>query len=192
MGAHALGRHGSFLTSSFKARCADALAWAPIAAVVVLAAVSALRTHDAGTSRPAKPNHCKVVYGPFTSVVVPDPAPPAVLATRGLLEGKLDGTYDFRAFTLVPDDPAAPTQLTYEGESVITTKRGDLLFGEDTGVLHLLPDGTADFVSIVHIVGGTGKYAGASGEIVATGVLDFVSGEAVGSYEGEICKRELR
>ena len=56
----------------------------------------------------------------------------------------------------------------------------------------MLPDGTADFVSIVHIVGGTGKYAGASGEIVATGVLDFVSGEAVGSYEGEICKRDRR
>ena len=192
MGAHASGRHGSSPMSSFKARCAEVVAWAPTVAVVVLAAVSALRTHDAGTSRLAKPDHCKVVYGPFTSVVVPDPAPPAVLATRGLLEGKLDGTYDFTAFALVPDDPAAPTQLSYVGSSVITTKHGDLLFGEDTGVLYLLPGGTADFVSVVHVVGGTGKYAGASGEIVATGVLDFVSGEAVGRYEGEICKSERR
>lgn len=192
MAPHISGRDGSFRKSSFRAPGAGAIAWAPTAAVVVLAVLAALRTHDAGPSRPAKPDHCKAVYGPFTSVVVPDPAPPAVLATRGLLEGKLDGTYDFEAFTLVPDDPAAPTQLSYVGASVITTKHGDLLFGEDTGVLHLLPDGTADFVSIVHVVGGTGKYEGASGEIVATGVLDFVSGEAVGSYEGEICKHRRR
>ncbi|HZN69809.1 MAG TPA: hypothetical protein VFB66_31335 [Tepidisphaeraceae bacterium] len=132
------------------------------------------------------------MYGPFTSVVDPDCPPPAALCTHGRLGGKLDGTYDFRASVLVPDDPIDPTQLTYEGSSVITTKHGDLLFGEDTGVLYLLPDGTAEFESVVRIVGGTGKYEGASGEIVATGILDFVSGEVVGMYAGEICKRPRR
>jgi len=45
----------------------------------------------------------------------------------------------------------------------------------------------ADFVTTVHVVGGTRQYARASGEIVAPGVLNVVTGATEGSYAAAIC-----
>ena len=43
-------------------------------------------------------------------------------------------------------------------------------------------------MTTVNVVGGTKQYAGAAGQIVATGVLNFVSGDATGTYTGLIDK----
>ena len=51
-------------------------------------------------------------------------------------------------------------------------------------------DGRAPFVTTVHLVGGTRQYAGASGQIVAPGVLDLAKGTTDGTYTAVICDGE--
>ena len=45
----------------------------------------------------------------------------------------------------------------------------------------------ADDSYVVNITGGTGRFAGATGQIKNTAVLDSVNGTAVGRYHGWIC-----
>ena len=157
--------------------------WPTAAAVGLLLAAAGVPTGVAS----ADGDKCKAVGGGFTSVLVSGPncPSPVGICTHGLLAGDLDATYDFVMLTLEPD-PADPAALVYTGVSVIETGKGDLLFGEDTGVMYPGPDGRAPFVTTVTVVGGTGKYR--TGRIVASGVLDLVTGGAVGAYEGELCK----
>jgi hypothetical protein len=48
----------------------------------------------------------------------------------------------------------------------------------------------ADDDYVVNIIGGTGRFAGATGQIKNTAVLDTVNGTAVGRYHGFICFKE--
>ncbi len=134
----------------------------------------------------------KQVSGPFTSVLVPPPACTSAvgICTLGTLTGDLPSAYYFTMDTLQPaGDPNDPTEFVYTGHSVITrTHGGAQLFGQDTGVIHLLPAAPAPFVTTVHVVGGTKQYAGAAGQLVATGTLNFATGQALGSYAGTISK----
>ena len=57
-------------------------------------------------------------------------------------------------------------------------------------MLTFLPNGTAPFVTTVQVAGGTRQYDGATGQIVAPGVLDLASGGTVGTYSGTICKAQ--
>ena len=50
----------------------------------------------------------------------------------------------------------------------------------------------APFVTTVNIVGGTKQFASASGQYVATGELDFVTGAAVGTFTADVCKESSR
>jgi hypothetical protein len=49
--------------------------------------------------------------------------------------------------------------------------------------------GTASFVTVVRIVGGTGELAGATGGIIAPGTLNLATGSTVGTYSGVLCTR---
>jgi hypothetical protein len=128
---------------------------------------------------------CKTFHGDFTAVPPAVCSSPVGICTHGTLTGGFPSIYDFVMDTLVP---VSPTQAIYTGHSVITTKHGTLL-GSDSGVLQFQGP-VAAFVTTVHLVSGTGKYAGATGTIVAPGVLDLASGATVGTYSGTICKAE--
>jgi hypothetical protein len=140
---------------------------------------------------PAAPLHgakCKTTEGVFTSNLVPPPActSPIGICTTGALDGEFPESYDFVMDSLTP---VAPAQSVYTGHSVITrTNGGATLIGQDTGVMNFTGPTTATFVTTVNIVGGTRQFKDATGEYVATGELDFVTGVATGTFTANVCK----
>jgi hypothetical protein len=131
---------------------------------------------------------CDDVEGPFSSVLVTAGcASPVGICTHGHLTGDLEATYDFTMLTLVPD-PSDPTAELYTGTSVITTSDGSKLFSKDTGIIH--PGSVpAPFVTTANLISGTGMFQNVcGGKIVASGKLNFATGEAIGTYTGQICK----
>jgi len=131
---------------------------------------------------------CKSFRGDFTAVAPADCASPVGICTHGTLTGGFPSTYDFVADTLV--STGVPGEFAYTGHSLITAAHGAQVFGHDSGVLTFLPNGTAPFVTTVQVVGGTRQYEGATGQIVAPGVLDLATGGTVGTYSGTICKAQ--
>jgi hypothetical protein len=94
--------------------------------------------------------------------------------------------------TLAPD-PNNPARQLYTGTSVITPTKGAArgqMFSDDTGFLDFsaAPPGSAGFETTAYIVRGTKHFKDTSGYMVASGILNFATGEAVGSYEGSLCK----
>lgn len=157
---------------------------------IVAAAGAALLLVAAGAT-PALASDTKSVAGPFSSVLVPPPGcqSPVGICTLGHLSGDLDATYAFTMETLVPlGNPAYPNRFLYTGESVITIIHGGaVMLSHDTGFIDF--EGTENpFVTTVNIYTGTKQYSDATGTLVASGQLNFVTGNAVGSYTGTIDK----
>lgn len=138
--------------------------------------------------------HCAAIDGPFTSVLVEPPqcTSPVALCTHGILHGSLEANYDFTALTLEPvDDPEHPGRLVYTGQSVITPIHGQSgqMFSDDTGYLD--PDPSAPdayFATTVHVLRGTRSETKTTANLVASGTLNFLTGEAAGSYSGTLCR----
>jgi hypothetical protein len=107
------------------------------------------------------------------------------ICTHGTLIGGFPSTYDFAVDSLAPT--RIPGVLAYTGHSLITVQSGATLTGSDSGLMRLNGDGTASFVTLVRIVGGTGELAGTTGGIVAPGTLNLVTGDTVGTYSGALC-----
>lgn len=59
--------------------------------------------------------------------------------------------------------------------------------GSDSGLLQMTGPTSASFVTAVRITGGTGAFTGATGGILAPGMLDFTTGNTVGTYSGAVC-----
>ena len=122
---------------------------------------------------------CKPVVGNFEAVVVPPPACTATFCTAGRVWGGIQGSYTFAMTTIVPSG-AVPSIFFFAGQSQITTKGNELLFGTDTGTLDLGP--SAGFASLITFTGGTGSMAGATGQIRLRGELgDGTSGDYIGT-----------
>lgn len=133
---------------------------------------------------------CQEREGTFESVLVTDPTrchSPIGMCTSGVLEGGIEGTYDFTFLSMIPD-PLDPFVVHYTGRSVITTAAGHL-YGEDTGTMRFAADGTAAFVTTVSVLSGDGCFRDAGGRVVAPGVLDMTTGNAAGEYYASLCGR---
>ena len=156
---------------------------------VLALAIAATLTLTASSVRADEDHECRDYTGPFTSVLIAGPpcTSPLGLCTHGILTGQLPSTYDFTFLTIVPR-AADPSTEDYTGSSHITLKHGAELFGQDHGFLHFIAPTTATFQTTVELVRGTRRFEHASGTIVATGVLDFITGNAVGTYVGKICR----
>ena len=132
----------------------------------------------------------RIYEGPFTSTFESGPGctnSPIFLCTHGVLEGDLSGTYEFGFTSMAPaNDPNEPNKILYTGTSVITLDNGKQLFGVDTGVMYTDEFGGATFTTIVDVQGGTRNFRYATGEIIASGQLSFVTGFAEGSYHATI------
>lgn len=131
---------------------------------------------------------CKPVVGSFEAQVVPHPPAgncAAVFCTAGRVWGRLQGTYAFTMPTPPQPSGAVPSIFFFTGDSVITTKSGDVLHGKDTGALDLGPDG--GFASLITFTGGTGALQNASGQIRLRGQLDPIDGTTSGDYLGTLC-----
>ena len=145
-------------------------------ALVLFSAISVLLSSPAFAQQ-----KCKPVIGNFEAVVVPPPACTAAFCTAGRVWGGIQGTYSFAMTTIAPSG-AVPSIFFFTGESQITTKGNELLFGTDTGTLDMGPN--AGFASLITFTGGTGSMTGATGQIRLRGEL----GEGTsGDYIGTIC-----
>jgi len=127
---------------------------------------------------------CKPVNGQFEANVVPPPACTAPFCSAGRVWGGIQGNYTFAMTTIAPSG-AVPSIMFFTGQSEITVKDDDRLFGTDTGTLDLGIDG--GFASLITFTGGSGAMAGASGQIRLRGLLDLAAGTTSGDYVGTLC-----
>jgi hypothetical protein len=159
-------------------------------AVAVTASAAVVRADDDDHCGGGGSGGCAAFAGPFGSVTVPVPpcTSPVGLCTHGLLTGAFPATYDFTFATLQnAGDPTDPTEFVYTGHSVVTTTSG-VMNTNDSGVIHIPTSGApAPFVTTAVVANGTGPYTSTTGEFVASGTLDFTTGDAVGSYVANLC-----
>jgi hypothetical protein len=133
---------------------------------------------------------CRPVNGHFEAQLVPPPDCQSVVGvcTAGRVWGGLQGDYNFTMSKLVPTaEPETPSIFFFTGRSVVHTKDGDL-HGVDTGTIDL-PPGQGGFASLITWTGGTGTWAGATGQIRLRGFLDAVAGTTSGDYDGSVCQQ---
>jgi hypothetical protein len=140
---------------------------------------------------PVAAQQCAGDAGPFQAALQPPPDCTSTvgICTLGTLNGKFQQTYYFVMDFMYPaNDPAQPNKFIYGGHSVITrVDGGAILYSQDTGVMIFGGD-LNTFVTTVNIVGGTKEYSDATGQFVATGQIDFVSGQVNGTFTSTICK----
>ncbi|HLL69848.1 MAG TPA: hypothetical protein VK363_00360 [Pyrinomonadaceae bacterium] len=130
---------------------------------------------------------CKLVRGHATSYTIPasDCASPIALCAGGRLYGGINGEFTLVGTSLQPTQDTPVTGVfIYTADNVIRTKRGDI-YTKDAGALNLTPNSTGDDVSIATITGGTGDYAGATGNLRIYGTFSETDGEF--NYEGQVC-----
>jgi hypothetical protein len=131
---------------------------------------------------------CTTTEGPFTANLIPPPTCQSHIGicTLGTLDGKFPETYSFVMDTLVPT--TNEDEFTYTGHSLITrTHGGATLIGQDTGIM-TFSESSGTFVTTVNITGGTKQFKNATGQYVATGQADFMTGEVTGSFTSTVCK----
>jgi hypothetical protein len=72
-------------------------------------------------------------------------------------------------------------------EHVIVTETGDMLMTTDEATLMPVDEGVFFMQQTQTIVGGTGRYAEATGTLTEFGAVDMGTGQGVLRYTGEIC-----
>ncbi|MEZ4322306.1 MAG: hypothetical protein R3F61_32835 [Myxococcota bacterium] len=148
--------------------------------------------HGGGHHGGGDQDECIDLDGDFSAVPVApeDCDSPVAFCTLGTLTGDIDGSY---AFTMLSAESAPtaehPSRQTFTGESLIETDCGTL-YGDDTGEIWF--DGDAGFVTRVTVYTGDGCFEDVTGEIIATGALDLITGTSVGTYTGELCEDDDR
>lgn len=103
---------------------------------------------------------------------------------EGRLTGALQGTDHFTLLSLTETHPETPSVSHFVGHSLIETSAGDI----DTVVSGAFDTSTGKFSDLFTIVGGTGEWAGATGQWHLYGTFDFASGTGVSDYRGEVCR----
>ena len=139
-------------------------------------------------------NSCKEVSGGFVTNILSESGTVNGqmfgMTTLGTATGDLAGALGVYIFSVGPG-PNNSTQAKVHHHWVTTA--GDTIFladatattyqvGPISGVFAAADDGY-----VVNIIGGTGRFAGATGQISNTAVLDTVHNTAVGRYHGWIC-----
>jgi len=136
---------------------------------------------------------CKPLNGHFeASLVAPGqghcPADPSAFCTAGRVWGGIQGDYEFVMSGATPSAMigGTATALFYAGQSNITLKNGDHVFGTDAGSLDP-PPGQGGFASLITFTGGSGSMSSASGQIRLNGQFDAIQGTTSGDYSGSLC-----
>jgi hypothetical protein len=125
----------------------------------------------------------------FSSIALQYPVPaerytPALgLCTNGTYKGGLKGTSIFIGSSITPTaDTPTTSVVLLTGGNRIETKHGTLMTKD---AIVLRTTGAGEFAEVDTIVGGTGEWVGANGQIIASGTFTAAGGE--GEYSGEIC-----
>jgi hypothetical protein len=122
------------------------------------------------------------LIGPITP---PECQSPLGICNRGgfIGGGLLNGTWQSTLLGAAPaagiGDPVPPTTLSVVEEIVITTRHGTLT----TRSIGIFDAATGTLIGLPRIVGGTGRFEGATG----TFELSFSFNEGEGEWTGELC-----
>ena len=107
--------------------------------------------------------------------------------TLGTATGDLKGGL---GVTVLGVKPGPNDSTIYHVHHHWVTETGETLFFEDA-YLTAIPTSTglilADYIDGVKMTGGTGRFADASGTLVAWGAVDLSKGQLVLRYEGQVC-----
>jgi hypothetical protein len=110
-----------------------------------------------------------------------DCSSPVGLCTKGRMSGTISGDYRSVATELTPS--SVPGMLYVRATTVITTSGGELTV-EEHALVNSSPDGFGEHTSLGQVVGGTGRWEGASGFLHAVG--DSASGSNVSVLSGKL------
>jgi hypothetical protein len=144
--------------------------------VFVLAVMVVLSVAAVGQNK-----HCTPVGGMLmTNLGAVDPA-----TTMGTATGDLKGAV---GATILSTEGSGNTLILNVQHHWVTEKGDTLDIGPATATTTQVAPGLYAIVTYpVHLKGGTGKYAGASGDFKSIGEADLVSGQIVLRYSGKIC-----
>ena len=142
-------------------------------------------------------NNCKEVSGGFVTNILNESGMFAdgtkfIATTLGTATGDLAGGLGVYILSITQVNNKTVVKVQHHW----VTTAGDTIFmapatatgypiGPFAGVTAV-----ADDSYVVNIIGGTGRFAGATGQVKNTAVLDAVNGRAVGRYHGFICFKE--
>ncbi|WP_443201869.1 hypothetical protein [Saccharopolyspora sp. 5N708] len=116
-------------------------------------------------------------HGSITSQTITGPActSPVGRCFVATFKGTLQGSAEFVGNSIT--QTSQPGMMLINGNFVIHDKHGDMACLEDS-LLNTAPGSDGEFVFLCEITGGTGKWAGASGYLQATGNLKGMNGAA--------------
>jgi len=126
-------------------------------------------------------DQCKPVVGNLEETQVEGDG----FQARGRLTGGIQGTDHFTLLSLSDTHPNTPSVSHFVGKSLIETKTGDIA----TIVSGAFDLETGKFSDLFTIVGGTGEWSDATGQIHLFGTFDFESGTGRSDYRGEVCTK---
>ena len=132
----------------------------------------------------AEANECKQIVTQLNGSTFPCAESPVGLCadgeiTSGLLKGIKSLVYTSAAFSAgLATEP--PTVLSYSADAIFSTDQGDLYLTQ----VAVSDTSRRVFTEINRIVGGTGRFEGASGNLFISGTVD--SSDLVTDFESEI------
>lgn len=124
-----------------------------------------------------------ITDGPFAGA---ECASPLGQCSAGRFYGVLKGEFVASATSFTPSGDTATTGvISFTADLVLHTKDGDL-FLKDAGVFNTTPGGRGEHATVTTVMGGSGRWAGASGRLLETGTFTQEDG-GYSVYAGEIC-----
>jgi hypothetical protein len=142
--------------------------------------------------------NCKEVSGGVVTnvlnesgtVTLPGESKGFVATTLGTVTGDLRGAIGVYFFTIT--GVGGPTVVATVHHHWVT-EAGDTIFLQDATATAFKVGTLSGVYAVgddsytVNIIGGTGRFAGATGKLSTSGVLDISQGKVVLRYQGEIC-----
>ncbi len=149
-----------------------------LAAVLAVVLGVGVLADQAGAGSKAPPVHGSIKSQSIIGPACTSPVGRCFVAT---FKGTLQGSAEFVGNSMTPT--SQPGMMLINGNFLIRDKHGDVTCIEDS-LLNTAPGSDGEFVFLCEITGGTGKWAGASGYLQATGNLEGTKGTA--HYIGKI------
>jgi hypothetical protein len=157
----------------------------PVSRRRAFALILGLALVPAAAAPAAAASNCKKVHSHLflAASTAPGCTSPIGLCAGATLRGSLKATTEFVGTSFLPTvDTAISAVVVLTGDNTFHTDGGDF-YTKDAIVLSTV--GAGEFAEVDTVIGGTGEWAGATGNLTATGT--FANGIGEGIIEGEIC-----